>query len=55
MALIQIIKDNKEFYLETWNEDALIDLGIAYEIIPVGDKFYLHSTIEEILSIIGTE
>lgn len=55
MPLIQVIKDNKEFYLETWNEPALIDLGIPYEIIPVGDKFYLHSTIEEIVSIIGTE
>lgn len=55
MALIQVIKDNKEFYLETWNESALIELGITYEIIPVGNKFYLHSTIEEIISIIGTE
>jgi hypothetical protein len=50
MPLIQVIKDNKEFYLETWNESALIELGIPYEIIPVGNKFYLHSTIEDLQS-----
>jgi hypothetical protein len=52
MPLIQVIKDNKEFHLETWNESALIELGINYEIIPIGDRFYLLYTMEQLQSLI---
>jgi hypothetical protein len=54
MPLIQVIKDNKEFHLESWNEDALIELGIDYELIPVGNRFYLLYTVEQLQSLIET-
>lgn len=33
MAFIKVIKNDTEFHLEIWNEPALIELGIIYEIV----------------------
>jgi len=47
MPLIKVIKDDKEFHLEIWNEQSIIDLGLSYEFIPIDTNFEL-STIEDL-------
>lgn len=47
MPFIEVIKDDKTFHLEMWNEQNIIDLGLAYEIVPINSDFVL-STIEEL-------
>jgi hypothetical protein len=49
MPLIKVIKNETEFHLEVWNEAAIIELGLPYEIIPISaDITYLLSTLEEL-------
>jgi hypothetical protein len=47
MPLIKVIKNETEFHLEVWNEQAIIQLGLPYEIVPI-DKDFILSTIEDI-------
>ena len=47
MPLIKVIKNETEFHLEMWNEQAIVELGLPYEIVPIDGDFTL-STIEEL-------
>jgi hypothetical protein len=51
MPLIKVIKDNKEFHLELWNEESIVQLELTYEIVPIiKDIDYVLSTIEDLQS-----
>lgn len=53
MPLIKIIKNEKEFHLELWNEPTIVELGITYEIVPINKgRDYLLYTIEQLQSLI---
>jgi hypothetical protein len=53
MPLIKIVKNEKEFHLELWNEPTIVELGLAYEIVPIGkDRDYLLYSIEQLQSLI---
>ena len=51
MPLIKVIKNETEFHLEIWNEQAIIELELPYEIVPIeNNKDYVLSTIEDLHS-----
>ena len=53
--LIKIVKNEKEFHLELWNEPTIVELGLTYEIVPIGkDRDYLLYSIEQLQSLIET-
>ncbi len=48
MPLIKVIKNETEYHLELYNEQAIIDLGLQYEIVPI-DRDFIINTIDELL------
>ena len=48
LRFIKVIQNEIEYHLEMFNEEALINAGIVYEIVPI-DKDFTLSSIDKII------
>lgn len=55
MPFIEIIHNETEYHLELYNEEAVKNAGLNYTLVGNNDKDLRLSSLEDILSIIGTK